>query len=408
MKTRIAWVVVLALLLVGCGGASGDGQPLPTVILAADSSGSVQTPGAPAGAVGGSVTASGVVAPAQEAQLAFAVAGRIDQVFVGVGDQVESGQLLARLAGGEALQAAVSAAELKVLTAQQTLDDFQSDSSWKLALAQAQSDLAAAQDELKDAEYNRSVNQPGNRASQLTIDAAEAKLVLAKENLDRAKRAYDHHADDPSDDPRRAEALANWVNAQNAYNSALRTVNWYKGHPTELEQSKLDAAVAVAEAKVEEAQQRVADLQDGPDPEKLALLKSQLSSAQDEAAAARAASDELELKAPFAGSVGKIVAHSGEWIIPGQGVMVLADLAHLEIQTTDLSERDVPSVVVGQSASVSIEALNTSVDATVREVSPLADTLGGDVVYQTTLALASIPDGLKPGMSVDVQFLAGP
>jgi hypothetical protein len=37
-------------------------------------------------------------------------------------------------------------------------------------------------------------------------------------------------------------------------------------------------------------------------------------------------------------------------------------------------------------------------------ISPLADTLGGDVVYQTTIDLDTIPEGLRPGMSVEVQF----
>jgi multidrug resistance efflux pump len=246
-----------------------------------------------------------------------------------------------------------------------------------------------------------------SESSDLTIEGADAKLTLAKEALDRAKRAYDHYANESSDDPRRAAALAAWVNAQNDYNSALRTVNWYKGHPTDLQQSQYDAAVAIAQAKVDKAQQRVDKMQNGPDPDKVALLTSQLTSAQDQAASARADLEGLELKAPFTGTVGKIIAQAGDWVTAGQGVLVVADLGHLRIETTDLSERDVPTVHVGQSASVNIKALNTNAEATVRAISPLADTLGGDVVYQTTLDLVSIPDGLKPGMSVDVQFLGG-
>lgn len=406
MSSRVVWLIPLVIVLAGCGGGAGD-QPLPTVVLETNGSSQVQATGVPVSAMGQAVAASGVVVPAQEAQLAFAVAGQIDQVMVGVGDAVEAGQVLARLSGGEELQAAVSAADLNVLKAQQALDDLQSDPSWKMALAQAQSDLAAAKDDLRVAEYDRTVNQKGYRASTLTIQSAEAKLVLAKEALDNAKSAYDHYADEPSDDPRRAAALAKYSNAQTAYNSALRTVNWYKGQPTDLQQSQLDAAVALAQAKVDEAQQRVDKLQAGPDPDQVALLSGQLASAKDQAAAARSQLGDLELKAPFAGTVGKIVAQEGEWVSPGQAAMVIADLQHLRVQTTDLSERDVPSVHLGQSASVSIEALNTAAEATVREIAPLADTLGGDVVYQTTLDLVSVPDGLKPGMSVDVQFQGG-
>lgn len=407
MNARVAWVIIPAMLLTGCSGSAGANQALPTVVLpsngAAPSQASDGSPAIPAG----SVTASGVIVPAQEAQLAFAVGGQIDEVVVAVGDEVRAGQVLARLSGGEPLKAAVSEADLNLLKAQQALDDFMSDPNWELALAEAQSDLAAAKDELRTADYNRTVNQPGYRASALTIESAEAKLVLAKEALDNAKSSYDHYADHPSDDPRRAAALTAYSNAQTAYNSALRTVNWYKGHPTDLQQSQFDAAVAVAQAKVDQAQERVDKLQNGPDPDQAAVLKGQLTSAQDQVAAARAELAQLELKAPFDGNVGKILAHAGEWVSSGQAAVVIADLGHLRVETTDLSERDVPAVHVGQSASINIKALNTSAEATVREISPLADTLGGDVVYQTTLDLTSAPDGLKPGMSVDVQFLGG-
>jgi hypothetical protein len=44
----------------------------------------------------------------------------------------------------------------------------------------------------------------------------------------------------------------------------------------------------------------------------------------------------------------------------------------------------------------------------VSEIASLSDTLGGDVVYQTTIDLDSQPTGLRPGMTVDVSFGATP
>jgi len=35
----------------------------------------------------------------------------------------------------------------------------------------------------------------------------------------------------------------------------------------------------------------------------------------------------------------------------------------------------------------------------------VADTLGGDVIYKTTIALDSLPDGIRSGMSVTVNYL---
>jgi hypothetical protein len=78
------------------------------------------------------------------------------------------------------------------------------------------------------------------------------------------------------------------------------------------------------------------------------------------------------------------------------------------VETTDLSERDVSSVQIGQPAIIHIDALNQDVTGRVDAISPVADTLGGDVVYKTTLELDERPNGILAGMSVEVQFGATP
>jgi len=40
----------------------------------------------------------------------------------------------------------------------------------------------------------------------------------------------------------------------------------------------------------------------------------------------------------------------------------------------------------------------------VKMISPLADTLGGDVVYKATIALDDPLPGLRAGMTADVRF----
>jgi multidrug resistance efflux pump len=113
------------------------------------------------------------------------------------------------------------------------------------------------------------------------------------------------------------------------------------------------------------------------------------------------------MKAPFAGTITQVNFQSGEWVIPGQAILALADLANPRIETTDLSEKDIPQVEVGQPVTILIEALNEEVTGVVSEIAPLAETLGGDVVYKTTIDLDSLPAGLRSGMSVEVQFGAG-
>ena len=153
------------------------------------------------------------------------------------------------------------------------------------------------------------------------------------------------------------------------------------------------------------AQKAYDDMADGPDPDELALAQARVANAEAQLAAAQSTLDDMEIKAPFAGTISKLFFQVGEWVQSGQSVLILADLNTLQVETTDLSERDVSDVFVGQEASVLIEALNTSVSGTVTEIDPLADTLGGDVVYRSVIVLDEVPEGLRAGMSAEVTFL---
>jgi HlyD family secretion protein len=94
-------------------------------------------------------------------------------------------------------------------------------------------------------------------------------------------------------------------------------------------------------------------------------------------------------------------------VTPGKIVIVLGDLSRYQIETTDLSERDVPNVKVGQSANVFIEALNQEFTGEVVDVSRISSKLGGDVVYKVTIDLGEQPQGLLWGMSANVKIQIG-
>jgi multidrug resistance efflux pump len=95
---------------------------------------------------------------------------------------------------------------------------------------------------------------------------------------------------------------------------------------------------------------------------------------------------------------------AGEAVLPGQVVIRLGDLDHLQIETTDLSEKDLGGVEVGQAANIYVEALRADVKGQVTRIAAEATKLGGDVVYAVTLDLAEQPAGLRWGMSVKVDF----
>jgi len=110
------------------------------------------------------------------------------------------------------------------------------------------------------------------------------------------------------------------------------------------------------------------------------------------------------LTAPFDGTIVSVDISPAETVTPGKAVILLGDLTQYQIETTDLSERDVPGVQIGQSVNIFIEALNQELTGKVVEVSQISSTLGGDVVYPVTIELSEQPQGLLWGMSADVQI----
>jgi HlyD family secretion protein len=396
-----ALTVLLVFLLTSLAGCSALGQstpaPLPTVVL--DSGGT--TPQSTSLPPSGGVTASGIVAPAQEAQLAFSSGGNLETLEAAVGDQVQQGQVVARLAGAEQLQATVSGAELEILSAQQALQKLTDDlPDQQVAALQAVKD---ARDALHSAEQR--VRGLGVPSEPLDIQVARSNVALARRDLDQAQKDFEPYANKPENNLNRAALLSKLSDAQKRYDNAVEQLNRMTGVTVpEFDQQQAQTELQIAQDQLKLAEDNYAKLMEGPDSDALSLAQARLKSAQDQAAAAHASLDNLEMKSPIAGTVSEVYVHSGEWVIPGQPILSLADLDHLRVETTDLSERDIPQVEIGQPVSVFIEALNQTVTGQVSQIAPLASTLGGDVVYKTTIDLDSQLPGLRAGMSTVVQF----
>jgi multidrug efflux pump subunit AcrA (membrane-fusion protein) len=308
--------------------------------------------------------------------------------------------MLVSLAGDEQLQASLSAADLAILTAQQNLSTLNDGA--KLAAAQAQLDVVKAQKTLSDAKQHRLVLNYRGSAEQ--IAAANAGYILAQDHVDDLQKAYNSVSNRPENDAGRALALSNLEAAKSARDRSLYNLNWYKGTPDPKDIAEADANVAIDQAQLDTAQAHLDKVKNGPDPDQVALINATLKNAQDQAAAVKASLDKLTLKAPFDATISAVNVAAGEIITPGQVLLTLIDLSKLHVETTDLSERDVPQVAVGQTVKVQVKPLNQVITGRVSAISNLADTLGGDVVYKTTIDLDSQPAGLRQGMSVTVQF----
>jgi RND family efflux transporter MFP subunit len=108
------------------------------------------------------------------------------------------------------------------------------------------------------------------------------------------------------------------------------------------------------------------------------------------------------LSAPFDGTVASISVIPGEFVPSDQVIVTLATLNVFQVETTDLSERDIPKVKIGAPVNISIEALNADFTGKVIRLSPKADTVEGDVVFKATIAFDQQPQNLLWGMTAEV------
>lgn len=379
---------LLILGLVACGGASAEPTPTPP-----DGNQPQFNP---------IVSATGVVVPEEWATLSIGASGEIEELPIEIGDEVPAGDLLVTLDSQPTLRAAVASARMELVNAENALQELEENAA--MERANVRQELADAQDELDDAEYLRRVRQKGNRASSSTIEAAEARLLLAEERVDRAKEHYDKLSGRPKDSEARALALLDLENARQSRDSAERTLNWYTGAPTEIEQALLDADVAVAEARVADAERELERLEDGPDARELEAAQARVENARAQLEAAELELEGAELRAPFAGTVGEVHVRNHSWVAAGTAIVTMGNLTSLRIETTDLNEIDAARVRAGDPVTITVDALpEYEGRGTVRRIAPKASA-GTGVNYTALIDVEDLPDDVRWGMTAFVDI----
>jgi multidrug efflux pump subunit AcrA (membrane-fusion protein) len=348
------------------------------------------------------ISAPGRFVSAKEIYLGMGVNGSLAEIYVKPGDSVEAGQYLAQLSNEEELIAAVEDARAELTAARMALDELIDNAP--LVTAQAQLDLANARDELRIAAYKNWVLQEGHRASSETIAAAKAEVALAMEGVRNAERAFNAVAGLPEDNPSRANARLQLAEARQRRDQALAELNWYLGHPTELQQAVLDAKLAVAEANLALAEQTWEHVKEGPDPVKLAELEARVSRAEAQLTNAEADLAGLELRAPFDGVIMEVNAKVGDTIAANSDFILLSDLSSLEVVVTVIEE-DLPQVEVGQFVDLYFDA-RPDVEGIGEVERIVPKRLSGDrPLYAVYISIDELPDGLAPGMTVDASII---
>lgn len=390
MKIRWIYILLVGLLafgLAGCGGLAGqDSSTAPA-----------STPVVPIVTSGGAVVVEGNIVPRDFSRIYTRSGGKVVEVLVKEGDLVSEGDLLMRMDGKTQAEAALSAAKLEQSNAQKALDDLNEKAA--LLAAQAQKRLAEASRALIEAQ--QALDDFDTDQFQTDLDKAKTDVNDAKDDLDDAKEEWDKVKDLDADNTSRKNAKKKLEDNQKKYNDAVRERDRLENDLTQYK-----ANVEGAQQEVNDAQREVDQRQGGaPDPDELAVAQARIENAKRQVGAAQANLDDLDIKAPFAGTLVELDVVAGEIMLPSQQLAVLADLSQWFVETSDLTEMDVIEVSVGDKAEVTPDALSdTTLAAFVESIDQLSGKKGGDVTYTVRLALEETDPLLRWGMTVEVRF----
>ncbi len=333
------------------------------------------------------VSATGKVVPAHWSRLSVTVIGVVQEILVEEGDRVKKDDVLLRLKGKEDLSAAIAAARFEMSAAQKALDDLYKNA--ETASNQTLDSIAMLEKRVRDAQYQLDNFTPPYVQSKMTTQEA---LVWAKERLDRARDAFEPYKYYSENDKTREDRKEDLDDAQADYNSAVKRLEY-------------ETELAVAQADLKKAKEDYEIWKAGPDPKDVAVAQARLDNAKAALAAAEAKLEDLELRAPFDGTISEVNVRLGEAVSPELPVMLIADLVDLQVETTDLNEIDAARIAVGAPVEVTFDALpGVAVQGKVKSIAPKASE-GSGVNYTVVILLDELPELLRWGMTAfaDIQ-----
>jgi RND family efflux transporter MFP subunit len=383
---------------------------------------------------------SGTLIPASETAVSFRSGGVLAEVLVEVGDQVEAGQLLARLDDTDALDQ-VSQAEINLRQAE--LDRAQLDEGADPAdLAGAQASLASAQADLTELmsppdEQDLLAAQESLKSAQEKLDdllelpdpdevvVATADLTLAEMALRSAQATYDQVAW-RADIGTRQEAADLWQATTNYERTKAEYEETLEGAPADeladarsqiaLAQAQLDALleepdpddILAAEAKITQAQAQLEDLLAGSAAADLEAADLKLEQAQLDLESAKRTLADTVLVAPARGTITAVDAQLGE-SVGTAGIITLADLEVPRVQFW-VEEADMASVAPGNRVSIVFEALpDLEFSGKITSIDPALVTVDGTPAVQSyaSVDLNTRPVAFLSGMNAEVEVIAG-
>lgn len=298
------------------------------------------------------IGATGTVRAKQTAILVWQAAGTVDTVNVKVGDNVPSGFVMAFLSKAS-LPQSIILAEADLASAQKTLDDL------------LNSDTARAQ-------------------AAIALRDAQAAYDLAKKKRDGLDGLIDI-----------TEIVTKKRNTPFGVIEVKETKT-YKGYADKTTIAKSDEQLALAQARLDDAQRTYDRLTSGNSVE--------ITSAEARISAAQATLNLARVTTPFGGIVTESYPLPGDLVGAGTAAFRIDDLSSLLVDV-NVSEVDINSVAVGQPVTLTFDAiLGRQYNGLVVEVAQTGTITAGVVSFKVTVELTDADLSVKPGMTAAVNI----
>jgi HlyD family secretion protein len=394
LKNKFFWIgIILVLALAGAGyylyvtRYATAAEPVETNEL--------QTAVASLGDLEIVASGTGSIVPAQQIGVGFDESGTLLELNVQEGDDVQAGDVLARLQTNdtpETLAAQVAEADLAVIKAQNALDDLNANA--EIARTQALSDIATYSQEVRDAQYTlANYSMPAILQGLDTVEAFDQM----KAALDEALAAFEPYKYYPQTDETRQGLLEKLNLAQSNYDAAVKRLDY-------------EYVLEVANANLANARQEYEKYQEGPAADELAEAQATLNNARASLALVQEEQSVIDLKAPMDGTVLSVDAGVGE-SVSAASIITLADLEPTTLEVY-LDETDLDKVAAGYPVQVVFDALpDLKFTGQVTQVSKSLQELSG---VQAIMALVTLDPSnpetaisLPVGLNAAVDVIAG-
>lgn len=220
---------------------------------------------------------------------------------------------------------------------------------------------------------------------------AQADLVTARLNLENVTTSR----------TAAIQAELNLYQAEDALDAAEYRYDIAKGtygeDSTERAFLEAKAGLALAQARVEDAQRAYDRVKDGPNADDIAAAQARVDAAE---AALRA----MKITAPFDGTITETFSAEGDQVTMGARGFRIDDLSRMLIDI-EVTEVDINGIEIGQPAVITFDAvLDVEYHGEVVDVAQAGEISAGGVNFTVTIAVTDADELVKPGMTAAVMI----